>query len=145
MTFSNNVLITIGKIMWVKKTKPKINELKARSSLLMKNEQEHPESPRKDLVSERTVMSFPSKSPFSSHSSVDYQKHSHLLNLLAGIGSTALTPGKLKERHTHKSLAIILTAENQELNLTSWMQKLGLFVPRPYGLYAQDALKKGRK
>ena len=132
--------------MWVKKNKAQDKWIKG--SIIFANEEWTIASrilPQKDLVSECTIMSFPSKSPFSSHFFVQYQQHSHFLNLLTGIGSTAWTPGELKEKQTHKSLAIILTVENQELNLTSWMQKLGLSVPRPYDLYAQDALKERRK
>lgn len=63
MTFPNNVLITEGRNGSKKKKKKnpkaKINELKARPSLLLENEQQHPEYPSKALAAECTSLPFP--------------------------------------------------------------------------------------
>lgn len=83
-TFSNNVLITAGKIKWVKTTKAQNNSIKG---LLIFADEEWTSasrtSPRRTWFL-NTVRFFPSKSSFSSHFffPVEYQQHSHFLSLL---------------------------------------------------------------
>lgn len=122
MTFPNNVLITVGRRKWVQKTKPKINELKAWSSLLtMKRTiQNPPEGLGFWMHSERLSQ----QGSFLNHIFfLECQWHSLFLSScsLAGIGSTASTPDELEGGQTYNLLAIILTEENQELDLISWM------------------------
>lgn len=96
---------------------------------------------------------------FWTHSYVFPQQVSFFITFFRGLSETFPSPeftGRNREHSlnawgtkgkTHSQVAgdNPYCGKSRVESLTSWMQKLGLFVPRPYGLYAQEALKKGRK